>query len=167
MVGETLSNETITTAFDDAIRLNVAAVALSIFVGTKHEHQTLANLASLVDMGEDYGVPVLAVTAVGREMGRDARYLALASRIAAEIGAHIVKTYYCDGFSDVVNGCPAPIVMAGGKRCDTPLDALQLTYDAISEGAVGVDMGRNIWQCDDPVPMINGVRAVVHEGMTP
>ena len=167
MVGETLSNETITTAFDDAIRLNVAAVAISIFVGTKHEQQTLANLAKLVDLGEEHGMPVLAVTAVGREMARDARYLGLACRIAAELGAHIVKTYYTDGFDKMVEGCPAPIVMAGGKRCDTPLDALQLTYDAISEGAVGVDMGRNIWQSDDPVPMINGVRAVVHEGLTP
>jgi putative autoinducer-2 (AI-2) aldolase len=112
-------------------------------------------------------VPVLAVTAVGREMARDARYLGLACRIAAELGAHIVKTYYTDGFHKVVEGCPAPIVMAGGKRCDTTMDALQLTYDAISEGAVGVDMGRNIWQCDDPVPMINAVRAVVHEGLEP
>ncbi len=167
MVGETLSNETITTAFADAIRLNVAAVAISIFVGTKHEQQTLANLAKLVDMGEEHGMPVLAVTAVGREMVRDARYLGLACRIAAELGAHIVKTYYTEGFDKMVEGCPAPVVMAGGKRCDTPLEALQLTYDAISEGAVGVDMGRNIWQCDDPVPMINGVRAVVHEGLTP
>jgi putative autoinducer-2 (AI-2) aldolase len=167
MVGETLSNETLTTAFDDALRLNVAAVALSIFVGTKHEHQTLSNLAKLVDMGEQYGMPVLAVTAVGREMARDARYLGLACRIAAELGAHIVKTYYTEGFDKMVEGCPAPIVMAGGKRCDTPMDALQLTYDAISEGAVGVDMGRNIWQCDDPVPMISAVRAVVHQGMKP
>jgi putative autoinducer-2 (AI-2) aldolase len=167
MVGETLSNETLTTAFADAIRLNVAAVAISIFVGTPHEHQTLANLAKLVDMGEEHGMPVLAVTAVGREMARDARYLGLASRIAAELGAHIVKTYYTEGFDKVVEGCPVPIVMAGGKRCDTPMDALQLTHDAVSEGAVGVDMGRNIWQCDDPVPMINAVRAVVHEGFTP
>ncbi len=167
MVGETLSNETITTAFDDAIRLNVSAVAISIFVGTPHEHQTLANLAKLVDMGEEHGMPVLAVTAVGREMARDARYLGLACRIAAELGAHIVKTYYTEGFTKVVEGCPAPIVMAGGKRCDTPMDALELTYSAISEGAVGVDMGRNIWQCDDPIPMINAVRAVVHEGLKP
>lgn len=167
MVGESLSNETLTTAFDDALRLNVAAVALSIFVGTKHEQQTLANLSKLVDMGEQYGMPVLAVTAVGREMARDARYLGLACRIAAELGAHIVKTYYTEGFDKMVEGCPAPIVMAGGKRCDTPMDALQLTYDAISGGAVGVDMGRNIWQCDDPVPMISAVRAVVHQGMRP
>ena len=167
MVGESLSNETITTAFDDALRLNVAAVAISIFVGTKHEHQTLANLAKLVDMGEEHGIPVLAVTAVGREMVRDARYLGLACRIAAELGAHIVKTYYTEGFDKMVEGCPAPIVMAGGKRCETPLDALELTYSAVSEGAVGVDMGRNIWQSDDPIPMINAVRAVVHEGLTP
>jgi len=167
MVGESLSNETLTTAFDDALRLNVAAVAISIFVGTKHEQQTLANLSKLVDMGEQYGMPVLAVTAVGREMVRDARYLGLACRIAAELGAHIVKTYYTEGFDTMVEGCPAPIVMAGGKRCDTPMDALQLTYDAISGGAVGVDMGRNIWQSDDPVPMISAVRAVVHGGMMP
>ena len=167
MVGETLSNETITTAFADAIRLNVAAVAISIFVGTPHEQQTLSNLAKLVDMGEEHGMPVLAVTAVGREMVRDARYLGLACRIAAELGAHIVKTYYTEGFDKMVEGCPAPIVMAGGKRCETPLDALELTYNAVSEGAVGVDMGRNIWQSDDPVPMINAIRAVVHDGLTP
>jgi len=166
MVGEALSNETITTAFDDAVRLNVAGVAMSIFVGSPHEHQTLANLAALVDIGEETGIPVLAVTAVGRDMVRDARYLGLASRIAAELGAHIVKTYYCQDFHRVVEGCPVPIVIAGGKRLDTELDALKMTQAAIEEGAVGVDMGRNIWQSDHPVPMIKAVRSIVHEGYT-
>ncbi len=166
MVGETLSNETITTSFEEAIRLNVSGVAISVFVGTEHEHQTLANLSKLVDMGEEAGIPVLAVTAVGREMVRDARYLGLASRIAAELGAHIVKTYYTEGFHKVVEGCPVPVVMAGGKR-GPEIDALTMTRAAIDEGAVGVDMGRNIWQSDHPIPMINAVRAVVHEGYSP
>jgi len=166
MVGEALSNETLTTAFEDAVRLNAAGVALSIFVGSPHEHQTLANLSKLVDEGEGYGIPVLAVTAVGRDMVRDARYLSLASRIAAELGAHVVKTYYCEDFHKVVEGCPVPIVIAGGKKCETELEALEMTEGAIHDGAVGVDMGRNIWQSQWPVPMIKAVRAIVHEGHT-
>ena len=166
MVGEALSNETITTAFEDAVRLNAAGVALSIFVGSPHEHQTLSNLSQLVDEGEALGIPVIAVTAVGKEMARDARYLGLASRIAAELGAHIVKTYYCEDFHKVVEGCPVPIVIAGGKKLDTELDAFKMTEGAIHEGAVGVDMGRNIWQSEHSVPMIKAVRAIVHEGYT-
>lgn len=165
VVGETLTNETITTSFQDAIRLNVAAVALSIFVGTQHEHQTLKNLGRLVNLGEDYGVPVLAVTAVGKELEkRDARYLGLACRIAAEMGAHFVKTYYCEDFAKVVKGCPVPLVVAGGPKLETELDAFDLAHEAISEGAVGVDMGRNIWQSDHPVAMIRAIRSIVHDG---
>ena len=165
VVGESLTNETITTSFRDAVRLNAAAVALSIFVGTQHEHQTLKNLGRLVNLGEDFGVPVLAVTAVGKELEkRDARYLGLACRIAAEIGAHFVKTYYCEGFERVANGCPVPLVVAGGPKLETELDAFQLAYDAIAEGAVGVDMGRNIWQSDHPVAMIRAIREIVHKG---
>jgi putative autoinducer-2 (AI-2) aldolase len=157
-----LSNEGITVAMEDAIRLNAAGVALSIFVGSEHERQTLLNLADLVDQGERYGLPVLAVTAVGKEMNRDARYLGLCCRIAAELGAHFVKTYYCEGFEKVVESCPVPVVIAGGKKLPER-EALQLAYQAIQSGACGVDMGRNIFQSDYPAAMIQAVRAVVHE----
>ena len=160
-----LSNEGIITSIEEAIRLNAAGMALSIFVGSEYERQTLLNLSRLVNMGERYGIPVLAVTAVGREMTRDARYLALACRIAAELGAHLVKTYYCEGFQEVVGGCPVPVVIAGGKKLPER-DALQLAYDAVHAGAVGVDMGRNIFQSDSPVAMIMAVRSIVHEDTT-
>lgn len=162
MVGQDLSNESITTSVDEAVRLNASALALSIFVGSTYEHQTLVNLAKLVDEGEKYGLPVLAVTAVGKEMVRDARYLGLACRIAAELGAKIVKTYYCQDFEKVVEGCPVPVIIAGGKKIPE-LDALQMSYDSVQHGAVGVDMGRNIWQSEHPVAMIRAVRAIVHE----
>jgi putative autoinducer-2 (AI-2) aldolase len=161
-----LSNEGITVAMEDAVRLNVSAVALSIYVGSPNEKKTLLNLSKLVDEGQRYGIPVLAVTAVGKDMVRDARYLALCCRIAAELGAHFVKTYYCDGFERLVKTCPVPLVMAGGKKLPE-LEALELTCNAIKRGAAGVDMGRNIFQADDPVAMIQAVRAVVHENVTP
>ena len=161
IIGEDLSNEEITTSVKEAIRLNASAVAMSIFVGSKYEKQTIVNLAKLVNEAEEYGMPVLAVTAVGKEMTRDARYLSLACRIAAEHGAHIVKTYYCENFEKVVESCPVPIIIAGGKKLPEK-DALKLTYDALNAGAVGVDMGRNIWQSNNPVPMIKAVRAIVH-----
>lgn len=157
-----LSNEGISVDMEEAIRLNVSGVALSIFVGSEHERQSLLNLTKLVDQGERYGIPVLAVTAVGREMTRDSRYLGLCCRIAAELGAHIVKTYYCEGFEKVVENCPVPIVIAGGKKVPER-DALQLAYQAIQCGACGVDMGRNIFQCENPAAMIQAVRAIVHE----
>jgi len=164
IIGPSLADEEITTSFEDAIRLNVSAVALSIFVGTEYEHQTLMNLADLVNEGEVFGIPVLAVTAVGKELEkRDVRFLSLSCRIAAELGAHFVKTYYCENFEKVVKGCPVPVVIAGGPKLDTMKDVLQLTHDAISRGAVGVDMGRNIWQSEAPVAAIQAVRAVVHE----
>jgi putative autoinducer-2 (AI-2) aldolase len=162
IIGEDLSKETITTSIEEAIRLNASCLALSIFVGGKYEHQTLANLAKLVDEGEKYEIPVLAVTAVGKEMGRDARYLGLACRVAAELGAHVVKTYYCDNFEQVVEGCPVPLIIAGGKKLPEP-EALNLAHDAITHGAAGVDMGRNIWQSDWPVAMIKAVQAIVHK----
>lgn len=159
----TLSNEGITTSVKEAIRMNVSAVALSIFVGSPHEKETLLGLSNLVNECEEFGIPVLAVTAVGKEMERDARYLSLACRIAAELGAHFVKTYYCQEFEKVVETCPVPIVIAGGKK--TPeRDALEMAYEAISRGAAGVDMGRNIFQSDSPLAMIKAVRAVVHQG---
>lgn len=167
IVGKELSNEGITVAFKDALRLNVAAVALSIYIGTDHEHQTLINLSKLVDEGQEYGIPVLAVTAVGKELEkRDARYLSLCCRIAAELGAHIVKTYYCDDFEKVIESCPVPVVIAGGPKLRSDADALTLAYEAVRRGAVGVDMGRNIWQSNYPVPMITVIRKIVHENMT-
>jgi len=161
IIGEDLSNEQIITSIKDAIRVNASALAMSIFVGGKYEHQTIVNLGKLVNEAEEYGIPVLAVTAVGKDMVRDSRYFSLACRIAAEQGAHIVKTYYCENFEDVVNSCPVPIIIAGGKKIPER-DALELTYNAIKAGAVGVDMGRNIWQSDYPVPMIKAVRSIVH-----
>ena len=164
ILGE-LSNEDITTSLEEAIRLNAAGVGMSIFVGATNEDRTIANLGRLVNEAERYGIPVLAVTAVGREMARDARYLSLACRIAAEIGAHFVKTYYCEDFYKIAEGCPIPIVMAGGKKIPE-MDALHMTANAIKEGASGVDMGRNIFQSDNPVGMIKAIRAIVHKGAT-
>ncbi|NIP62742.1 MAG: 3-hydroxy-5-phosphonooxypentane-2,4-dione thiolase [Nitrosopumilaceae archaeon] len=161
IIGEDLSQEQITVSIKDAIRVNASALALSIFVGSKYEHQTIVNLAKLVNQAEEYGIPVLSVTAVGKDLGKDARYLSLACRIAAEQGAHIVKTYYCENFEKVVESCPVPLIIAGGKKIPER-DALQLTFDAIKGGAVGVDMGRNIWQSEHPVPMIRAVRSIVH-----
>src|ERR671939_323351 len=165
IVGEDLSNETITNSVEDAIRLNAVCLALSIFVGSRYEHQTLSSLAKLVDEGEKYGIPILAVTAVGKEMSRDARYLSLACRVAAELGAHVVKTYYCENFEKVVEGCPVPVIIAGGKKSPKEIDALELAYNAIQHGAAGVDMGRNIWQSDYPGEMIKAVRAIIHENL--
>lgn len=168
IVGPSLSDEGIANSVEDALRINASAMALSIFVGTEHERQTLLNLAQLVDQGAEHGIPVLAVTAVGKELEkRDARYLGLACRMAAEIGANFVKTYYTEDFSKVVESCPVPIVMAGGPKLETDMDAFELVHAAISEGASGVDMGRNIWQSEFPVAKIRAVRAIVHEGATP
>jgi putative autoinducer-2 (AI-2) aldolase len=165
---EDLSHEALTTSMAEALRVNASAVALSIFVGAPHEHESLVNLGRLVDEGEAAGMPVLAVTAVGKELEkRDARYLGLATRIAAELGAHFVKTYFCDpDFDKVVEGCPVPLVVAGGPKLDTEMDALHLAQEAIGAGAVGVDMGRNIWQSPNAVGMIRAVRAIVHERAT-
>ena len=157
-----LSGEGLTVAMNDAIRVNASAITLSIFVGAEGERTTLLNLAKLVDWGQEYGFPVLAVTAVGKDMARDARYLGLACRISAELGAHMVKTYYCDGFEEIVRNTPVPIVIAGGKKLPER-DALQMAHNAIQSGASGVDMGRNIFQSDCPVGMIRAVRSVVHE----
>jgi 3-hydroxy-5-phosphonooxypentane-2,4-dione thiolase len=162
-----LSNEGLTTSMKEALRLNATAVSISIFVGAPNEKETLLNLGKLVDEGEEYGMPVIAITAVGKELEkRDDRYLSLACRIAAEVGAHMVKTYYCEGFSRVVDGCPVPLVVAGGPKLNTEMDVFHLVHNAIQEGAVGVDMGRNIWQNDNPVAMIKAVGAIVHEGAT-
>jgi putative autoinducer-2 (AI-2) aldolase len=162
-----LSDEGLMTSMKEALRLNVSAVSLSIFVGTSNEKSTMLNLGKLVDEGEEYGMPVMALTAVGKELDkRDASYLSLACRLAAEVGAHIVKTYYCEGFSRVVNGCPVPLVVAGGPKLNTETDIFELVHNALQEGAVGVDMGRNIWQNDHPVAVIRAIRALVHENAT-
>ncbi len=165
---EDVSNEAITTSVKEAVRVNASALALSIFVGAPHEHQSIVNLAHLVNECEEYGIPVLAVTAVGKELEkRDARYLGLACRIAAELGAQFVKTYYCEDFHKVAESCPVPTVIAGGPKLETELDAMRMAYDALQAGAVGVDMGRNIWQSEQPVAMIRAIRSVVHEEATP
>jgi len=164
---EDLSDEEITASMKDAVRLNVSAVALSIFVGTNHEKQSLVNLSKLVDQGQEIGMPVMAITAVGKELEkRDAKYLGLACRLAAEIGVQVVKTYYCENFSRVAEGCPVPLVVAGGPKLNTETDVFELAFHAVREGAVGVDMGRNIWQNDNPVAMIKAIRAIVHENAT-
>ncbi len=162
-----LSNEQLAIDIDDATRLNVAAMAVQVFVGGDFETQSIHNLTRLVDMGIRAGIPTLGVTAVGKNMTRDARYFRLATRICAELGAHFVKTYYVEeGFETVTASCPVPIVMAGGKKLPE-LDALSMAYKAVSEGAAGVDMGRNIFQSDAPVAMIQAVSAVVHKLMKP
>ncbi len=162
-----LSDEVIGVTVQDAIAMNASAVTVQAYIGGEHEKETLANLARLINEGNLYGMPTLGVTAVGREMVRDSRYLGLASRVIAELGVHFVKTYYCEqGFDEVVAGCPVPIVIAGGKKMPE-LDALNMAYKAIDQGALGVDMGRNIFLADDPVAMIQAVRAVVHDGEKP
>jgi putative autoinducer-2 (AI-2) aldolase len=162
-----LSNEQLAMDVDDALRLGASAMAVQVYVGGEFETQTVHNMTRLVDEGYKRGMPVLGVTAVGKDLARDARYLGLATRICAELGAQVVKTYYCaEGFEKVTAGCPVPIVMAGGKKLPE-LEALQMAHNAISEGAAGVDMGRNIFQSDAPIAMIRAVRAVVHDGFTP
>lgn len=167
ILSEDLSNEEITTSIEEAVRLNASAVAFSIYVGAKYEHQTLVNLARLIDRAQDFGIPVLAVTAVGKELEkRDAKYLSLSCRIAAELGASFVKTYYCEDFERVVKSCPVPLVIAGGPKLKNELDALEITYHAVQKGAKGVDMGRNIWQSDWPTAVIKAIRAIVHQNLS-
>jgi putative autoinducer-2 (AI-2) aldolase len=162
-----LSNEQIAVDMEDAVRLNVAAIAVQVFIGGEFETQSVKNMTRLVDLGNRHGIPVLGVTAVGKNMTRDARYFRLACRICAELGAHIVKTYYVpEGFETVTASCPVPIVMAGGKKLPE-LEALEMAFRAVQEGACGVDMGRNIFQSEAPTAMIQAVRKVVHDGANP
>ena len=161
-----LSNEEIAVDIEDSIRMNVSAMAVQVFIGGEHEKQSIINMTRLVDQGTRYGIPTLAVTAVGKDMVRDARYFRLATRICAELGAHYIKTYYVEkDFETVTASCPVPIVIAGGKKIPE-LDALKMAYNAIQQGAAGVDMGRNLFQSEDPVAMIKAVRSVVHENET-
>ena len=164
VVGKDLAHESLTTSIQEAIRLNVAAVGMSIFIGSDYEYDSLVNLGKLVDECETNGIPVMAVTAVGRELEkRDARYLGLCCRIAAEFGAKVVKTYWCEEFDKVVEGCPVPIVMAGGPKCETELEVFEFVHDGMQKGAIGLNLGRNVWQHPHPVPVMKGLRAIVHE----
>lgn len=162
-----LSDERVAMSMDDACRINASAVAVQVFVGGEQETQSIHNMTTLVDEGLRVGMPVLGVTAVGKELVRDARYLGLATRMIAELGAQIVKTYYCEqDFENVTAACPVPVIMAGGKKLPV-LDALTMAWNAIDQGASGVDMGRNIFQRQAPTAMIQAVRSVVHDGATP
>lgn len=162
-----LSNEDIVVDIEESIRLNVCAMAVQVFIGGEYEKESIINMTRMVDVGTCYGIPTLAVTAVGRDMVRDARYFRLATRICAELGAHYIKTYYIEkGFETVCAACPVPIVMAGGKKIPE-LDALTMAYNAVQQGASGVDMGRNIFQSEAPIAMIQAIQAVVHENEKP
>jgi 3-hydroxy-5-phosphonooxypentane-2,4-dione thiolase len=165
IIGKELLHEGTVVSIEDAIRLNASGVAYSILVGADFERDTILGMTQYIDEAERYGIPVLAVTAVGKDMVRDARYMSLASRMAAELGAHIVKTYYVKDFEKVIESCPVPVVIAGGKK-QPEQEALQMAYDAIHAGAIGVDMGRNIFQSTDPVGMVKAVNAIVHKNAT-
>ena len=162
-----LSNELIAVDIEDAIRLDAAALAAQVYIGGEYEHKSIGNVIKLIDLGSKYGIPTLAVTGVGSDMKRDRRYFSLATRICAEIGANYVKSYYFEpGFEKVVAGCSVPIVIAGGKKLPE-IDALNMAYKAVDQGAAGVDMGRNIFQSDCPSGMLEAVNAVVHKGEKP
>lgn len=168
IVGPSLENEQIVVAAEEAIRMDAAAVGVSIFVGSEYERESLGNLAKAVNEFERYGIPVMAVTAVGKELEkRDARYLALSCRIAAELGARVVKTYWSEDFEKITETCPAPVVIAGGPKTDDALEVFTFVRDGIDRGAIGVNLGRNIWQHHDPVGVAKGLRAVIHEGASP
>jgi putative autoinducer-2 (AI-2) aldolase len=169
VIGKDLANESLTTSIEEIIRLNATGVGLSVFVGTDYENQTLMNLAKLVNECSTYGIPVMAVTAVGKELEkRDSRYLGLCCRIAAELGADVVKTYYCaEGFEKVVANCPVPVVMAGGPKCETQKEVFDFVYDGMQKGAIGLNLGRNVWQDPHPVGVAKALWGIVHEKMNP
>lgn len=168
MAGKDLANESVTTSIDEIIRLNATAIGVSVFVGSDYERQTLLNLSRLVNVCENYGIPVMAVTAVGKELAkRDARYLGLACRIAAELGARVVKTYWCEkDFDKVVKGCPVPVVIAGGPKCKTEMEVFEFIHDGMQKGAIGINFGRNVWQNPNPVGMAKALQAIVHKRAT-
>lgn len=165
MLDDDLSHEMIGVDIEDAIRMNADCMAVQTFVGADGELSSLENLCKVVNAGNRYSIPTLGVVAVGKDMERTDRFFKLATRIIAELGCNIVKTYYCDNFEEVVAACPVPIVVAGGKKLPEK-DALTLAYRAISGGARGVDMGRNIFQSPHAVEMVQAVRKIVHEGYT-
>ena len=163
VIGNDLAYEDITTSIEEIIRLNASAVGVSIFVGSSYEHESIMNLARIVNECENYGIPVMAVTAVGKELEkRDARFLALASRIAAEMGARVVKTYWCEDFEKVTCGCPVPVVMAGGPKTESDREVLEFVHDGLQRGAIGVNLGRNVWQNPHPVAMARALHAIIH-----
>ncbi len=163
-----LTDEIITTSIDEIVRLNVAAVGISVFVGSVLESQTLQNLTQLVNDCENYGVPVMGVTAVGKELEkRDARYLSLACRIVAELGAKVVKTYWCESFEKVTESCPVPVIIAGGPKCEKASEVFEFVHDGLSKGAIGVNLGRNVWQHPQPVAMAKALHALIHQNLTP
>jgi putative autoinducer-2 (AI-2) aldolase len=167
VLGKDLANESLTTSIEEILRLNATAVGISIFVGTDYERESLMNLSEIVNQCEDFGIPVMAVTAVGKELEkRDARYLALCSRIAAELGARVVKTYWCKNFDKVTCGCPVPVVMAGGPKCETEKEVFDFVYDGMQNGAIGLNLGRNVWQNPYPVAMMKALHAIIHEDLT-
>ncbi|MGF3554202.1 MAG: 3-hydroxy-5-phosphonooxypentane-2,4-dione thiolase [Thermoplasmatota archaeon] len=166
IIGKELLHEGTVVSIEDAIRLNASGVAYSILVGAEFERDTILGLTNYIDEAERYGIPVVAVTAVGKDMVRDARYMSLASRMAAELGAHIVKTYYVKDFEKVIETCPVPVVIAGGKK-QPEKEAFEMAYNALQAGAIGVDMGRNIFQSSDPVGMIKAINAIVHKNYNP
>lgn len=167
MVGKDLANEGLTTSIDEIIRLNASAVGVSVFIGSEYEKQTLLNLSTLVNQCEQYGIPVMAVTAVGKELEkRDARYLGLCCRIAAELGAKIVKTYWCEDFDKVVNGCPVPVVMAGGPKCKNEREVFAFVHDGMQKGSIGINLGRNVWQSPHPVAVAKALEAIIHKNAT-
>lgn len=167
VIGETLEDEHLLLGVEEAVRLDASAVGISVFVGSPYETQTLRNLAKAVNEYERYGIPVMAVTAVGKELDkRDSRYLALSCRISAELGARVVKTYYTEDFDKITETCPVPVVIAGGPKGDA-LDVLTFVRDGIDKGAVGVNLGRNIWQHYDPIGMAKALRAVIHDDAAP
>jgi putative autoinducer-2 (AI-2) aldolase len=168
MASKDLANEEMVVSIDDIIRTNASAVGFSAYIGSEYEHQTLMSLSKLVNDCTPYGIPVMAVTAVGRETEKmEARYLALACRICAEFGASVVKTYFCKDFDKVTSGCPVPVVIAGGPKTDSELEVMQFVYDGMQQGAIGVNLGRNIWQNDCPVGMARALQALIHENATP
>ncbi len=168
VLDEDIDDEGLILEAGEAVKMNASGVAVSIYVGAEHQHQTLLNLSKMINDASKYDLPVLGVTAVGKRLSdkREKRYLSLASRIAAEYGADIVKTYYCDGFEEVVKKCPVPIVVAGGAKLDTYKDVLELTYNSLQCGAIGVDMGRNIWQSEYPAAILQAVKAIIHQKAT-
>jgi len=168
MVADDLSHEALTTSIEEILRLNAQAVGYSTYIGSNHQHETLKDFTRLVNMCADYGIPVMAVTAVGRELEkRDARYLGLCCRICAELGANVVKTYYCEDFDKVVEGCPVPVVIAGGPVCETELEVFEFVYDGLQKGAIGINLGRNVWKHPQPIPMMCALRSVIHDNKTP
>lgn len=161
-----LSNELVAVDIEDALRLGAVGMAAQVYIGAEYEHKSIGNVVQLIDTGTRFGIPTMAVTGVGKDMVRDARYFGLASRIAAELGAHLVKTYYVEeGFETITLGCPVPIVIAGGKKLPER-DALEMAWRAIDQGAAGVDMGRNVFQSEAPTAMLKALGAVVHGGET-